>query len=1391
MTNNLEWSPDIICHNIRGLNLKGSKVSQQTRNKIEPIKNILKANNCDIIVLQETHTSPTLNINRIQNLFGKSFKLILHSATQHISDGILVYCAKNIKIIKHGILTPGRVSYIQMKNDEFSNTNNVFLYNIYNFTTPTGKQIETINSVSDHINGLVRESVDRIIFCGDMNVDLSRPSRPNGAEDSLRRLLEVHHLTDVGQALNNLENTWRGDGRRASSTSRLDAIYASGSGWWNKFRFKLFSNCNSDHLIILLSKNNDNYSSVPPPPRWQNSILFNRDFKSENEVEIKKFLIESNISYSNASSQMQSELINRKLSFFDLPCQYVHLPHKSASLLQPIINITKTNHDRFLKNRQSCNGVMEKRYQKAFNKLCVKSCANPTNTDICEQIDILKKARKQEIATALLKSKKFHANMNALNNGKPTSYAFRPFKQRESNKITQLIDNGKTFTENSQILEIMDSFQRSKTSASATFSDNNNDDCNVPLLNEELAEPISDLDPVLNTNEEFHNPGHRVNSALDELDIDFDDIFQTFPELSGPVTFSSMEVKKVIKSLKNVSSPGPSGEPKQLYLYLFNLLPKIVTETLNNIKDFPDISATQFSWIKERRIIFIPKKGRIRTDPSSYRPISLFEVLYKIISKLLARKLNPFLDKIVSQGQFGFVPGRHMSVASHTVIAAIAELQKRNHPSFALFLDIQCAFDTADQSALNFLMQKIFPNSNMAEIIAGLTDGGFARVSVNGTLGPLYQILTGTGQGDPLSSGRYLILHHLFLQAIFSVLQKPEHSHMLIDITPGDTSTNKFSPLAFADDSTLFIKLDTEDDSRLLINIFGILALATGLKIHPNKSKILALGIQDDSNTRFAELLGSVVQQVEHLGVIIAPRPLVGRDATYTLLQAKIAEKLKTLSGIPNTDLFHKKLLIQTLVSSCALHIFRVYPPTDTFLQWAWKSFRTALWSYTKFGGNHKRYKIAENRLEAPVHSGGLGFASPTLSANNSYVGAIFAIFLHAFKQPQSDLNHLFRISELFRTQIQLLGSKSLDEIPFRSLLSKLIPGSVNRIDALQQTLIKMEMDPNHFFRGSVHSNGLLPMFRIPLMHFDPGGPLEWNRSVLTLLNIPNKKLATPVSLHPEVRLRLLEHGDASLLTMIQSLVDNVARRCPVMLPFRNMNAAAASFSSVHLNYGRGIIQQAAKKYKRVEFDNCLPPAYETRIRDGVDCPRDKTKFSASYLFIEKAPIPSSLKSFQLELLNRTLCSPAKMVNMKIWIEANQDICPFCHVLANTSHVVTYCVIPTMFFLIFKLFRPFCRPLSKFQLEPTSFEFSFPMGTVPRQIEVELQHIFISIKRLSLLSHLEPRFSQWNRTVLYAKILTTAKSVFDVRRFSHQPCKISESLIQYMIDSADHIIHAM
>ena len=70
--------------------------------------------------------------------------------------------------------------------------------------------------------------------------------------------------------------------------------------------------------------------------------------------------------------------------------------------------------------------------------------------------------------------------------------------------------------------------------------------------------------------------------------------------------------------------------------------------------------------VNDTSIVLIPKVAHPERL-TKYRPISLCNVIYKVVSKCLVNRLRPLLDELVSENQSVFVPGR--LIADNVLIA--------------------------------------------------------------------------------------------------------------------------------------------------------------------------------------------------------------------------------------------------------------------------------------------------------------------------------------------------------------------------------------------------------------------------------------------------------------------------------------------------------------------------------------------------------------------------------------------------------------------------------------------------------------------------------------------------------------------------------------------------
>jgi hypothetical protein len=101
----------------------------------------------------------------------------------------------------------------------------------------------------------------------------------------------------------------------------------------------------------------------------------------------------------------------------------------------------------------------------------------------------------------------------------------------------------------------------------------------------------------------------------------------------------------------------------------------------------------------------LPKKGDLSLL-KNYRPISLLNVLSKILSSIMVSRMNDHLEKKGLQEQAGFMKGRGCSDATATLKMTLQNLRAANQISFVLFVDIVKAFDSVNRDMLWKILEK-------------------------------------------------------------------------------------------------------------------------------------------------------------------------------------------------------------------------------------------------------------------------------------------------------------------------------------------------------------------------------------------------------------------------------------------------------------------------------------------------------------------------------------------------------------------------------------------------------------------------------------------------------------------------------------------------------------
>ena len=138
----------------------------------------------------------------------------------------------------------------------------------------------------------------------------------------------------------------------------------------------------------------------------------------------------------------------------------------------------------------------------------------------------------------------------------------------------------------------------------------------------------------------------------------------------------------------HAKSPGPDGVPPEFYRRFATLLAPDPADMYNEC----DADGQLTPSMRLGEIILLYKKKDPR-DVRNYRPITLLNIDYKILAKILVSRLKKVIDTVISEEQTGFVPGRVITWNSHLLNLIQAYIEETDEEGLFIFLDCEKAFD--------------------------------------------------------------------------------------------------------------------------------------------------------------------------------------------------------------------------------------------------------------------------------------------------------------------------------------------------------------------------------------------------------------------------------------------------------------------------------------------------------------------------------------------------------------------------------------------------------------------------------------------------------------------------------------------------------------------------
>lgn len=367
------------------------------------------------------------------------------------------------------------------------------------------------------------------------------------------------------------------------------------------------------------------------------------------------------------------------------------------------------------------------------------------------------------------------------------------------------------------------------------------------------------------------------------------------------------EIKKALFDMEPFKAPGPDGFHASFYQSTWELVGDDISKM---VKVFIESGELQ-EGMNDTLLTLIPKISNPETV-GHLRPISLCNVGYKIITKVISNRLKDLMNIIIGPEQSSFVPKRQITdnIAIFQETLHSMRKKKGNKGFMLLKIDLEKAYDRLSWSFIQETIQLIGLEERWVNIIMTCITTPRLAVLWNGAQLDWIKPERGIRQGDPMSPYMFVLcierLSHLIKEeakrgnwkGIKLSRYGPELTHLL-----------------FADDMVLFADA-TEEQMRAMKSCLDRFEAVSGQRINLQKSQIyFSCNVLPEQINKIVKIagIGNTTDLGRYLGV-----PAIHGRVNQSLYAPMLDRLDKKMDGWKNRylSMAGRSILAQSCLSS-------------------------------------------------------------------------------------------------------------------------------------------------------------------------------------------------------------------------------------------------------------------------------------------------------------------------------------------------------------------------------------------------------------------------------------------------------------------------------------------